>query len=149
MTKVIFVENVEENKIGDIKNVANGYARNYLVPRGLAELASDSKIKELEAKMDKLKKEESEKVATAQKVADKIKKEKIQLEEAINDDGHLYGAVTPKEIAEYLKEKGYEIDGSDIVMEDSIKTPGDHEVLVRVGHGVETTVIVSIVRAES
>lgn len=148
MVKVIFLENLEENKVGDIKNVADGYARNYLIPRGVVEIASDAKVKELESKMAKLKKEEAEKVEAAKKIADKVAKEKIVIEEEVNEDGHLYGAVTPKEIAEFLASKGYEIDGSDIVMEESIHEPGEYEVEARVGHGVETSLKVVVKRKE-
>lgn len=148
MVKVIFLENVGEEKIGDIKNVADGYARNYLIPNKIAELATDEKIKEIESKMAKLKKEEAEKVATAKKVAEAISKEKFVLTEEVNEEGHLYGAVTPKEIAELFTEKKYEIDGSDIVLENPIKDPGDYEVTVRVGHGIETGVKFSVKRKE-
>ncbi|MDD3480833.1 MAG: 50S ribosomal protein L9 [Patescibacteria group bacterium] len=148
MVKVIFLENLEENKVGDIKNVADGYARNYLVPKGIVEIATEGKVRELESKMAKLKKEEAEKVAAAEKIAGKITKEKIVIEEEVNEDGHLYGAVTPKEVAEVLADRGYEIDGSDIIMEESIKEPGDYEVEVRVGHGVETKLKVVVQRKE-
>jgi len=146
MVKVIFLQNMGDNKIGDIVNVADGYARNYLLPKKIVELATDDKVKELESKMTKLKKEEEAKVEAAKKIAAKLEKEKFELEEEVNDEGHLYGAVTPKEIAELLETKGYDIDGSDIVMEESIKEPGNYEITTRVGHGVEATIKISVKR---
>ncbi len=146
MVKVIFLQNMGDNKIGDIVNVADGYARNYLLPKKIVELATDDKVKELESKMTKLKKEEEAKVEAAKKIATKLEKEKFELEEEVNDEGHLYGAVTPKEIAELLETKGYDIDGSNIVMEESIKEPGNYEITTRVGHGVEATIKISVKR---
>lgn len=144
--KVIFIENHEDHKVGDVKEVANGYARNFLIPRGIAKMATDEELKRLEKEIAKLKAAEEKNVSDSQKLAEKISKEALLITEEVNEEGHLYGAVTPKEIAEKLIEKGYEIDGSDIVMEESIHSLGRFDVTVRVGHGVETILKVKVER---
>lgn len=144
--KVIFVENHEDYKVGDVKEVANGYARNFLVPKCIAKPATEEELKRLEKEIAELKAEEEKKVSEAQKLAEKISKETLLITEEVNEEGHLYGSVTPKEVAEKLVEKGYDITGSDIVMEESIHDLGEFNVNVKVGHGVETTLRVKVER---
>lgn len=146
--KVIFLQNVEDYKVGEVREVAEGYARNYLFRRGLAEVASEQKVKELEGQITKLKKAEEENVKKSQANADKLQKAKIVMAEEVNEDGHLYGSVGSKEIAEKITELGFEVDGADIVIEEPIKELGEHEITVKTGHGVETAVKVTIKRAE-
>lgn len=144
MVKVIFLENHENYKIGDIKNVTDGYARNFLIPKGIAELATKEKQKEIKQKIEKLKKEEEKKINEAKKIAEKIAKEKIVIEKEVNEEGHLYGSINPKEIADIINQKEYEIDGSNIVIPESIKEPGKYEIEVRVGHGVSAKLNINI-----
>jgi large subunit ribosomal protein L9 len=146
--KVIFIENHEDHKVGDVREMADGYVRNFLLPRGIAKVATPEEIKNLESKIKKLQTEEEKHVNDAQKIADKISAQALVLSEEVNEDGHLYGAVTPKEIAEALAEKGFEIDGSDVVMEDSIHDMGEYTVTIRVGHGVETELKVKVERSK-
>jgi len=144
--KVIFIENHEDRKVGDVHEVADGYARNFLLPRGIVKVATEEEIKNLEGKIKKLQAEEEKHVAESQKIADKIAAETLVIVEEVNEEGHLYGSVTPKEVAEVLAEKGYEIDGADIVMEESIHELGEFPVIVRTGHGVETEIKVKVER---
>ncbi len=144
--KVIFLENLEEYKVGDVREIADGYARNFLLPRGIVKLATDEEVKNLETKIKKLQAEEGKHVAEAQKVAESIAKKPLVIAEEVNDEGHLYGAVTPKEIAEALTTNGFTTDGADVVMEESIHSLGEYTVIVRVGHGVETPLRVTVKR---
>lgn len=146
--QVIFLENIEDNKVGDIKEVANGYARNFLFKRGIAKLATDAEISNLEKQMTKLKKEEEDKVKKAEETAKKIGKEKIVIKEEVNEEGHLFGSVGNREIAGALEDKGYEIEPGDIEIDEPIKELGEYEVVVKTGHGVETKVKVKIERAK-
>lgn len=146
MVRVIFLENIEDNKAGDVKVVADGYARNFLFRRGVAKVATEEELKNLETKIEKIKKEEEEKVKGAEKLSQKLSKEVLTLEEEVNDEGHLYGSVTNREIAEKLHEAGYEIDSGEIEVLDPIKEIGEYTVNVKVGHGVETKLKVKIDR---
>lgn len=144
--KVIFLQNVEDYKVGEIKEVAEGYARNYLFKRGLAEVATENKVKELEGQLTALKKTEEENIKKVQNNAKKLEKLDIIMTEEVNEEGHLYGSVGAKEIAEKISELGFEIDGSDIVIEEPIKLLGEHKIVVKLGHGVETEITVKIER---
>jgi large subunit ribosomal protein L9 len=144
--KIIFLQNVEDHKVGDVKEVAEGYARNYLLRRGLAEIATEEKVKELEGQIAKLKKSEAENVKKSKDIAEKMSKKAIVITEEVNEEGHLYGSVGTKEIAEKLEALGFEIDSADVVIEEPIKELGEHEIIVKVGHGVETSVKIKIER---
>lgn len=146
MVRVIFLENIEDNKVGDVRDVADGYARNYLFKRDIAKIATDEEIKSLEGKITKLKKEESEKVKHAKELSLKLSKEVITLTEEVNDEGHLYGSVTNREITEKLKEIKYEIEPADIEIPEPIKEIGEHKAIVKVGHGVETEITIRVDR---
>ena len=146
--RVIFLENIEDNKVGDIKEVADGYARNFLLKRGIAKVATDKEVKNLETKIEKLKKEEETKVKEAEKIGDKISKEKIKVAEQVNEEGHLFGSVSNREIAEKLIEAGYEIEAGDIEIDEPIKELGEYEVLIKTGHGVETKAKITVERAK-
>lgn len=145
--KVIFLQNIEDYKVGEIKEVSEGYARNFLFRRGFAEIATEGKVKEIEGRIEKIKKEESGKVKDAKKIAEKISSKKFLLVEEVNEEGHLYGAVGVKEIADLIStQEKIEVDGGDILIEEPIKELGKHEIIVKLGHGVETRVKIEIKR---
>jgi large subunit ribosomal protein L9 len=146
MVKVIFLENINEHKVGDIKSIPDGYARNFLIPKGIAKLATDAEVKNIESQIKKLQSEEAKKVTEAEKVAEKMSQTKLTLSEEVNEDGHLYGAVTAKEISEHLKTKKFEIDPSEIVIEEPIKELGEYEITVKVGHGVKADLKIVVKR---
>lgn len=146
--RIIFLENIEGNKVGDIKEVANGYARNFLLPRGIAKIATDEEVKNLEKQIEKLKKEEETKVKEAEKIAAKLSKEKVKIAEQVNEEGYLFGSVSNREIAEKLQEMKYDIEPGDIEIEEPIKELGEHEVIVKLGHGVETKIQIKVERAK-
>jgi large subunit ribosomal protein L9 len=146
MVKVIFLENIDGSKIGDIKDVADGYARNFLFKKGIAKIANPQEVEEINSKLAKLKKEEEKRVIEAQDTAEKMKKEIITLEEEVNEEGHLYGAVTNREITEKLTSLGYEVESANVEIEETIKELGEYPVKIRVGHGVETEVTIKVTR---
>jgi large subunit ribosomal protein L9 len=148
MVKVIFLENVEDYKVGDVRDVSDGYARNFLFARGKAEVATEGKLKEIEANLSKIKAEESKKVAEAKQMLEAIKKAKIVLSEEVNEEGHLYGSVTNREVADVLTELKFEVDPANIEIETPIKELGEHEVLLKVGHGVEGMITIKVDRLE-
>jgi large subunit ribosomal protein L9 len=114
MVKVIFLENVEDSKVGDIKDVADGYARNYLFPNKLAVVASDEEMKSLESKIEKMKKEEEKKVAEVESVKEKIESLTLDIEAMVGEENKLYGSITNTDISEALAKKKIEVDKHDI-----------------------------------
>lgn len=136
--KVILLQNV--SKLGlkfDIRDVSSGYAANFLLPRGLAETATDAKLKSLETARkkhaDELKVQEE---LLAKNVA-ALKDAKIVIEAKANDKGHLFKSIHEKEIVEALKkQKQIDLESSMIVLTQPIKSVGEVEVGVKIGEKV-------------
>ena len=147
--KVIFVENIEDHKVGDIKDVADGYARNFLIPKNIAIAATPHEIENIEKQLAKLKKEEEEKVKGLEELAGKLEKIELKLEAEAgpkDEEGKqkLFGSITNAQIEEEFGKKGFEIDKKEIEIGEPINEPGDYEVTVKLGHGVETKVKISV-----
>jgi len=131
MTRVELMlrENVRYlGKVGDMVNVASGYARNYLVPRGLAVKATAENRRVLARKRERLDAEEA--VRNAELAARVAVLEGMVLEttERSDEGGHLFGSVNASRVAELLNERGFEIDDDNIRMERTIKDSGTHEI---------------------
>jgi len=146
MVRVIFLENIENNKVGDIKNVPDGYARNFLLKKGLAVLATEEEIKKIESRMEKIQKEEEGKVKEAETLAEKLAGTKVKLEMQVGEEGKLFGSVTNRDVQEKLSEMGYEIDKANIEFPETIHEKGEHIAHVKIGHGVSIDITVEVVQ---
>lgn len=144
MVKVIFLENVENSKVGEVKEVTDGYARNYLLRNNLAVIASEEEMKKIEAKLDKIKKEEEKKVKEAEVVKATIEETSLELEAMVGEEDRLYGSITNADVAEGLAKKKIEIDKHDIEFPEPIKTTGDHLATIKLGHGVTAELKITI-----
>lgn len=128
---------------GDVVAVKPGFAKNFLVPQGKATAASEGKIREIEH----LKKQIADKVA--KELADLKKTQKaieglsLEVKAKAGEEGKLFGSVTPSQIAELLKARGFEIDRRKIDL-DAIKEVGEHAVKVKLHHDVVATVKVKV-----
>jgi large subunit ribosomal protein L9 len=144
--KVILTEEIRGlGTRGDVVTVKDGYARNYLLPKKLAQEATTSNLKAIEhqrRKWDLLAQEEKN---AAQKQADRVKGVKIQIEKRVGEHGHLFGSVTANEIADALMEKGIEVDKRRIELESPIKNIGLHDVEVRLHRDVTASIQVEVV----
>ena len=130
--KVILTEDVKKlGSKGDVVDVADGYARNYLFPRGMAAEATKGKMKEIKEQEAKKERLESEKREEAEKLKSKIESEKFVLKVKAGEQGRLFGSVNTKDISEAAAEKGYDIDKRKIELNDSIKNLGMHNVSVK------------------
>ncbi|MEI6267200.1 MAG: 50S ribosomal protein L9 [bacterium] len=145
--KVIFLQTLEHNKVGDIKEVPDGYARNYLLKKGVAVVANEDNIKNLQSKIDKIKKEEDETISKLIILQGKIESLKLTISAQAGEEDKLFGAVTNRDITDALKEKKIDIDKHDIEIQFPIHELGEHEVLAKLGHGIHATVKVKVVRA--
>ncbi|MRJ06526.1 MAG: 50S ribosomal protein L9 [Epsilonproteobacteria bacterium] len=137
--KVILLEDVKGlGKRGEIKEVKDGYGRNYLIPRKLAKVATPQAIKEWE----KIKAEEEAKLQEELKKINELKEKieglKLVIRHKLGANGQLYGAITNKEIAQELKNHGIEIDKRDI-NSPTIKSVGEYEIDIKLGHGIHAT----------
>ena len=143
--KVVLTEDVKKlGSKGDVVEAADGYARNYLMPRGLAVEATKQKIKELKEKEAKKNRLESEKREDAQKLKSKLESEKFVIKVKAGDNGRLFGSVNTKDIAEAAADKGYDIDKRKLELDDSIKSLGMHTVGIKLYDDITANLKINI-----
>jgi large subunit ribosomal protein L9 len=146
--KVILLTDVPKlGKKHDIKNVADGYAKNFLIPRGLAELAIPEKIKNIELKRQALNKEKQEQIEAFRRQALQLAGFKPEFSLKISEDGSVFGAISEKEISEWLKEKGINIGPDQIQLEKHFKDLGEHAVKIKFSPEIEADLKI-IIKAE-
>jgi large subunit ribosomal protein L9 len=133
---------------GEVIKVKPGFARNYLLPQGIALEATPGNMKvfeSLKAKIDALHNRERD---AAQAIADRLEGTRIEVAKRVGETETLYGSVTATEVADLLAAKGFEIDRRRIDLEGGIKTVGDHEVRIDLHAEVEAKIIVTVVPEE-
>ena len=131
--KVILKENIETmGQIGDIVKVAPGYARNYLLPKGLAIEATDKNAKALEHAKRQMAYKKNKALEAAKMIAAKLEGVTVALTHQAGEEGKLFGSVTTMEIAAFLKEQGLEVDRKKMVLADPIKQLGNYTVPVKI-----------------
>lgn len=147
--EIILTENVDGlGKIGDLLKVKPGYARNYLVPRGLAVEANTRNIKELEHHKRQMERKRQRVLQTSEELKARIEKVACVFSHRAGEEGKLFGSVTSADIAEKLAAAGIEIDRKKIQLEEPIKTLGEHQVQVKLPAGISAAVKVQVVAAE-
>jgi large subunit ribosomal protein L9 len=143
--KVVLLESMEGvGTVGQEVKVKDGYARNYLIPRGLALLASDKNIKAFKDKIQAKVKSEAKSKEHAQKFADELQAVTLKFAVKTGQEGKLFGSITSQNIFEALQEKGFEIDKKKIALNEPIRHVGMHEVNVRLFPGVSANVKVEV-----
>ena len=131
-TKVLLREDVDDlGARGEIVRVRAGYARNYLLPRNLAVEATAGNVKGIEAERAALLKKEAKERATAEGQGQQMNSLVLEFKRKAGEQGALYGSVTSMDVAEALKDKGYEIDRHRIHLREPLKRIGDYTVPVR------------------
>ena len=149
MNNVILTENVEGlGKIGDMVKVKPGYARNYLVPQGLAVEANVRNVKELEHQKRQMERKRQRVLQEAETLKGRIEAITCIFSHRASDEGKLFGSVTGIEIAEKLAASGIEIDRKKLQLEEPIKSLGDHVVPIRLQAGIVAQAKVRVVAAE-
>lgn len=130
--KVLLKEDVSGlGTMGEVVNVADGYARNFLLPRSLATKPSDGALKEIDREKKRRAQLEVARVADLKKVAERIGAIDVTLKERVADDDKLYGAVAAKEIVAALAEEGITVAPDSLILDDPIKTLGVHRVPIK------------------
>ncbi len=143
--KLILKENLENlGQIGDIVKVAPGYARNYLLPKGLAIEATEKNAKALEHAKRQLAYKKNKALEAAKLLVAKLEALSINLSHQAGEEGKLFGSVTNMEIAAFLKANGLEIDRKKIVLAEPIKQLGDYSVPVKIHPEVSATLKVTV-----
>ncbi len=132
--------------IGDVVDVKDGYARNFLIPRNIAFRATAGNLKALEEEKKLLARKEEKTMKDAEKLSAQLASASVTISMKVGEDDKLFGAVTSQMIADSLNEKGYTIDKRIIELEEPIKTLGIFEVPVKLHSKVVTKVKVWVVR---
>ena len=147
-TTILLREDIETlGGRGEIVKVKSGYARNYLLPKGLATLATKGNVKQIEQERAALLKKAAVEKATAEAQRDQMGNIALSFERKAGEGGTLFGSVTSMDIAEALQAKGYEIDRRRISLRDAIKETGEYTVKVKLHREVTLDVPVTV-RAE-
>ena len=146
--KVVFLKEVEgSGKIGEIKNVADGFARNFLLPKGLAAPATADAIRRAEAKAAAEAKKQALLDEAAQAVAQSLGGASITIIAKAGSKGRLFGSVTQADVAaEVAKLLDHEVDRHQVLLAEPIKEVGDYEVTVQLSRNVRATVPLQVVK---
>ncbi|WHY86336.1 50S ribosomal protein L9 [Neobacillus novalis] len=144
--KVIFLKDVKgKGKKGEVKNVADGYAQNFLIKQGLAVEANNASISSLDAQKKKQERAAAEELAEAKKLKETLDQITVELLAKAGEGGRLFGSITTKQIAEELQKKhGIKIDKRKMELTDAIRTLGQTKVPVKLHHEVVATLTVAV-----
>ncbi len=138
------VENL--GKTGDVVNVKPGYARNYLLPHGLAYEATPGNLKRIQQERNRLEAAESERRGTAQGLAEKLEQVSLTFSARVGEEGKLFGSVTATDIAQQLEAQGYRIEKRQIDLHEPIKALGVYRVPIRLHADVKPEVRVWVIK---
>ena len=145
--KIVLKDDVKNiGKMGQIIDVADGYARNYLVPRGLAIEANTKNIKALEHEKRIIEKKAKKIKNSAQELSNKILAMTFTIKAKAGDEGKLFGSVTTMDIAELLQKEGIEIDKKKISLDEPIKRLGSYSVNVKLHPEISTQLNIQVIQ---
>ncbi len=144
--KVILLEDVKKlGKKGDVVEVKSGYAKNALLPTGLATEATATAVNQRNLKEKATNRRKEEELEVARELGAKINEKKIEISVKVGENGKLFGSVTSKEIAEEVKKQlGYPVDRKKITLKEPIKAVGTYKIPVKVHPKVMATIIVEL-----
>jgi len=143
--KVILKSTVDHlGRAGDVKDVADGYARNYLLPRKLAEAATPSALKYWEKGKEKRAQVVAAEVKVAKELADKLAGVNLTFSMPASEEGKLFGSVGKTDVLKSLKAAGYDVPKNSVRLETALKTTGEHEVELRLAPEVAAKVKVTV-----
>jgi len=145
--RVILLNDIESlGKKGELKDVSDGYAQNFLLPKKMAEIATSEAIEKLKQDQKKIQEEENKLEESLRKIASEIQNKKITLK-AKAEKEKLFGSIGRKEIALELKKQNFEIKEEFILLKDPIKKIGKSEVIIDFGKNIKTKITIAIEKA--
>lgn len=147
--KVVLLKDVPNlGRRGEVVNVAEGYARNYLLPRRLAEPASESRMQEIARNLDLKAKKEERAAAQARSLADRLKGQEVRVAVRAGEGGKLFGSVQTRDIAEAVASQlGIKVDRKKFEIKEPIRALGRYTVLARLHPGVQAEFTVEVVNS--
>ena len=144
--EVILREHVDHlGNRGEIVKVADGYARNYLLPRKLALLATDGNKKQVEREREKFETKEADEKKVAEGLAARVNAMEISIARKVGENEVLFGSVTTGDIADALSAKGFDVDRRKLQLKDPIKKLGDYEIPIKLQREVTAAIKLKVV----
>ena len=148
--KIILLQDVENiGKKGEVKNISDGYARNFLFPKKLAKLATKQAIEELEKQKELEIKEAEEELKAVQEIVSKIDGLEIEVPVKVDEEGKLYGSINEVEISKLFKDRGFDIKKKQIKIPQPIKEIGDYPVTILFDHGLEAEIKIIVIEGKA
>ncbi len=145
--KIILRKNFNQlGSVGDIVDVKDGYARNFLIPRQIAYAATDGNLRALQEEKKQIAKKESKNLAEAQELSNELEKVSVTIPVTVGEDEKIFGSVTSKMISDALVEKGFNVDHRKIEIEEPIKSLGIYSVKIKIHADVVANVKTWVVR---
>jgi large subunit ribosomal protein L9 len=146
--KLVLKQDVENlGEAGQIVTVKDGYGRNYLIPQGVAVVASKGAIKAAEEESKQASKKREAKLNAAQELATKLSSVSITVSVTAGEDGKIFGTVTTQQVADALNDKGFEIDRKKVTLDD-VKALGEYTAVVQIQGDIKAEVKVWVVKDE-
>jgi len=143
--KVILTTNVKKlGKVGELVNVKDGYARNFLLPKKMALRENKKNLEYYEKIKEEIKINENNKLEQAKQTIKNIKKLNIEFSKEADEKGQLYGAISKKEILNFLKDNEVKVHSDDIVLSEQIRSIGEHEIIVNPYTDIEETIKITV-----
>ena len=147
--RVILRKEVENlGNYGDVVRVAPGYARNYLIPKGLAAVATDGNMRQLEAEKDAYQKKMQARKEKAETLKARLDAVVLSFSRKTSEEEKLFGSVTLHDIEEGLKAQGFEVEKKDVILDEAIKSLGEFKVGIKLHAGVSASITVNVTKAE-
>jgi len=144
--RVILLQDIDNiGKKYEVKEVKDGYARNFLIPKSLVKLATEKNLKWMNNQKETMKKESEEELKNIQEIATKIDGLELTIPVKIGKEEQLFESITPQKISEKLKESGFEIKRTQIDLKEPIKEIGEFPIKVKFGHNLEAEVRIIII----
>ena len=145
--EIILRQGVENlGKPGDVVNVKAGYARNYLLPHGLAYEATPGNLKRIQQERDRLEAAENDRRAGAQGIAEKLEQVSLTFSARVGEEGKLFGSVTATDIAQQLEAQGFHVEKRQIDLHEPIKALGVYRVPIRLHADVKPEIRVWVIK---
>ncbi len=143
--RVILTTNVKKlGKVGELVSVKDGYARNFLLPKKMALRENKKNLEYYEKIKEEIKVNENNKLKQAKQTIENIKKLNIEFYKEADERGQLYGAISKKEILNFLKEKEIKIHSDDVIISDQIRSIGEHKIIVNPYTDIQDTITVLV-----
>lgn len=147
--KVLLIKDVKSlGKAGEIKEVKDGYGKNFLIAKGFAKQATQEVLEDWAKEQAIIQAKIDEEIAIANKIKTQIESSKFTVRHKVGANGHLIGSVTNKEISEIMEKEGIELDKKAIHLDKKITTPGIFNAECKLGHAIHATAKIDVVGIE-